>query len=128
MVGNIGDVKAQAKAMFVYFSEVLKKEVRDSEGKVLGRIWDIPLKLGEVYPKSSELIIVNGFPGKSYASVPWLSVANMEDDIILNLKDSDIKFGILPKEYEFLMRRDILDQQVVDTFNHKVRRVNDIHL
>jgi len=32
------------------------------------------------------------------------------------------------KEYEFLLRRDILDQQVVDTYNHKVRRVNDVHL
>ena len=29
---------------------------------------------------------------------------------------------------ELTLRRDILDQQVVDTYNHKVIRINDIHM
>ena len=37
---NIKDIKAQARAMFTNFSEVMKKEVYDVEGKLLGKIWD----------------------------------------------------------------------------------------
>ncbi len=128
-MNNISEVKAQSLAMFINFSQILKKDVCDMDAQALGRVWDISLKLGEVYPKLGDLIISNGFLRRSYACVPWSSVISMEDDIILNLKSAGImKFESSPKEYEFLLRRDILDQQVVDTFNHKVRRVNDVHL
>jgi len=52
----------------------------------------------------------------------------MDDDILLNVKAQDIKFTPNPKDYDFLLKRDMLDQQVVDTYNHKVIRVNEIHL
>ena len=128
MVNSISEAKAQAAAMFINFSTLSKKDVKDADGNVLGKVWDISLKLGEIYPKLGELIISKGFLKRSFASVPWSSVIGIEDDIMLNLKSGDIKFEDIPREYEFLLRRDILDQQVVDTFNHKVRRVNDVHL
>lgn len=114
--------------MFVNFSDILKKEVMDTDGKAIGRVWDISVRLGEVYPKSEDLVIAKGLFDRSYASVAWSCILSMEDDIILNLKTEAVKFDKAPKDYEFLLKRDILDQQVVDTFNHKVRRVNDIHL
>jgi len=117
-----------AATMFLNYSGILKKEILDSAGKFVGKVWDISVKSGEVYPTSGELIIKKGLFKKRYASVPWASISDITDDITLNLKSEDIKFSPAIKEYEFLLKRDILDQQVVDTYNHKVRRVNDIHL
>jgi len=125
---NINDAKAKAAAMFIHFSQILKKDVRDADGKFAGSVWDISLKLGEVYPKTDALIIRRGFFRRQYACVPWSSVSSMEDEVILNMKGEGLIFGPTIKDHDFLIKRDVLDQQVVDTYNHKVRRVNDIHL
>lgn len=128
MVNNISDARMKAAAMFVHFSQILKKDVQDADGKFVGMVWDISLKLGEVYPKTDGLIIRRGSFRRLYACVPWSSVSSMEDEVILNMKGEGLIFGPAVKDYDFLIRRDVLDQQVVDTYNHKVRRVNDIHL
>ena len=127
-IANLEEVKSKAAAMFVNFSELLNKDVLDSEMKFIGKVWDISVKTSEVYPKSDELIIRKGFFDRSYCALLWKYVQEVDDDIVLNIKSADLKFEKLPKEYEFLLKRDILDQQVVDTYNHKVIRVNDIHL
>lgn len=122
------DAKAKAAAMFVYFSDILTEGVLDSEGKFIGDVWDISVKLGDIYPKAEELIMRKGTFNRFYASVPWHKLKNVEGDIVLGIKESDLTFCPTIKNYEFLLKRDMLDQQVVDTYNHKVRRVNDIHL
>lgn len=122
------DPAAMAATMFVNFSSLLKKEILDAEGKYVGKVWDISVKFGEIYPASQELIIRKGFFKRAYAAVPWSAVSEAAEDISLNLKSAEINFTPAIKEYEFLLKRDILDQQIVDTYNHKVRRVNDIHL
>ena len=121
-------IKVQAGEMFINFSKILNKDILDVDEKILGSVWDISVKFGEVYPKTDELIIRKGLFKKLYASLPWSNISALEDDVVLNIKSQDIKFLPAPKGYECLLRRDILDQQVVDTYNHKVRRVNDIHL
>lgn len=128
MADNLNEARIRAAAMFVNFSDLLRKEVVAFDGAFIGKVWDISSKIGEVYPKTEELIICKGFANKVYASIPWSSVGSIEDEITIKLKKEDIVFSANMKEYELLLRRDILDQQVVDTFNHKVRRVNDIHL
>ncbi|MDD5174687.1 MAG: CBS domain-containing protein [Candidatus Omnitrophota bacterium] len=125
---NLEEAKIKAAAMFLNFSDLLGKDVLDSDRKFIGRLWDISAKTSEVYPKSDELIIFKGFIKRYYASVPFSNVSEVDQDVILNVKSEDVKFESAPKDYEFLLRRNILDQQVVDTFNHKVIRVNDIHL
>lgn len=104
------------------------KDVLDSDRRFIGKLWDISAKTSEVYPKSDELIISKGFIKRYYASVSFSNVSEIDGEIILNIKSDEVKFHTAVKDYEFLLRRDILDQQVVDTFNHKVIRVNDIHL
>lgn len=115
--------------MFISFSDILKKDVRCADGSFIGNIWDISVKRQDIYPKTEELIIAQGGAFKRlYAALPWSAVASIEDDVLLNVGKEEIKFSPEEKEYEFMLKRDILDQQVVDTFNHKVRRVNDINL
>ncbi|MCX5667803.1 MAG: hypothetical protein NTY34_05800, partial [Candidatus Omnitrophica bacterium] len=126
---NFEEAKIKAAAMFLNFSSLLGSDVLDSDRKFIGKLWDISAKTSEVYPKSDELIIAKGFIKRYYASVPFSNVSEIDGEVILNIKSDGVKFHSgSPKDYEFLLRRDILDQQVVDTFNHKVIRVNDIHL
>jgi len=122
------EIMARAAAMFLNFSSLLEMDILDADRKFLGRFWDISAKTSEVYPKSDELIIRKGFFKREYASIPFSTVAELDDEIVLNIRSADIKFSPAVKDYEFLLKRDILDQQVVDTHNHKVIRVNDIHL
>ena len=128
MLSGIEEAKAKAAAMFLNFSGLLEKDILDADRKFVGKVWDISAKTSEVYPKSDELIIAKGFIRRYYASVPFSNVLEIDGEVILNIKSDEVKFHPAPKDYEFLLRRDILDQQVVDTFNHKVIRVNDIHL
>jgi CBS domain-containing protein len=118
----------KAQEMFIYFSDILGKDVKSEEGRLLGRVWDLSAKLGETYPKSGDVIIYKGSLNRSYASLPSSSIMSISDDLVVNVNDTPVNFKSGIDNYEFLLKRDVLDQQVVDTFNHKVRRVNDIHL
>jgi CBS domain-containing protein len=127
--GLLAEARAQAAAMFINFSDLLKKDVRSSDGAFVGNVWDIAAGKAETYPRAEELIISRGgIFGRQYAELPWSAVASVDDDVLLNVSSGAIPFGPGIKDYGLLLKRDILDQQVVDTFNHKVRRVNDIDL
>jgi CBS domain-containing protein/sporulation protein YlmC with PRC-barrel domain len=128
MINNLNEAKIRAAEMFVNFSDLLKKDVTAFDGSYIGRVWDISSKLGEIYPKAEELIIYKGTVNRIYGCIPWANVGSVAEEITLGVKKDDVKFSSEIKDYELLLRRDVLDQQVVDTFNHKVRRVNDIHL
>lgn len=128
MINNLNEAKLHAAEMFVNFSDLLRRDVTAFDGSYIGNVWDISSKLGEVYPRAEELIVYKGTAKRLYGCVPWTNVESVGKEIVLGLKKDDVKFSPGIKDYELLLRRDILDQQVVDTFNHKVRRVNDIHL
>lgn len=116
--------------IFIYFSQLLDRPVKDKKQNLIGRLYDIMVKPTEVYPQSAGLIIRKGFTQRKYALIPWSDIAEIEErEILLRTDGSSYKFLERHNNKEELtLRRDILDQQVVDTFNHKVIRVNDIHL
>ena len=116
--------------MFIYFSDLMEKPVYDKLGVVAGNIYDIIVKPTEIYPQSIALIIRKGFINKSYAVIPWDQFEELDEkETTLNIKHSLLNFESRhDSKEEFSLRRDILDQQVVDTYNHKVIRINDIHL
>ncbi len=118
------------KTMFVYFSQLMDRAVIDNNGGLLGGLYDIIVKPTEVYPQSAALIIRKGFPNRKYGMVSWSDILKIDDgEIRVKIDKSKIVFTEKHNNKEELtLRRDILDQQVVDTSNHKVIRVNDIHL
>ena len=117
---DMKEIRDKAREMFANFSDLLKKEVRGSDGELIGRVWDAAVRTGEVYPRVYELIIAKGFFKRLYASVPWSMVHSMDDDITLSKTAAGLIFSGTVHDYELLLKRDVLDQQVVDTFNHKV--------
>jgi len=116
--------------MFIYFSRLMGSDVIDKDGKSVGEIYDIVVRPTEVYPQSSLLIIRKGFLNRKYAVIKWEDIFEIEEkEAKLKIEKSKIIFSEKHNnKEEMTLRRDILDQQVVDTYNHKVIRVNDIHL
>lgn len=122
---------ASNNPVFIYFSQLIEKPVVDRSGAYAGRLWDIIVRSGEIYPVSSACVVKRpSIFGSTYAVVDWKDVASLDTrEITIGVSASELKFlpGYNRKE-ETSLKRDILDQQVVDTYNHNVIRVNDIHM
>jgi len=118
------------KQMFIYFSQLIGRSVLDKDAESAGELYDIVVQPTEIYPQSSQLIIRRGFPNRQYAVIKWSDIQEMDSkEIRLSIDKSGIIFQEKhDNKGEMTLRRDILDQQVVDVYNHKVIRVNDIHL
>ena len=116
--------------MFIFFSQLMDKPVWDKDARQVGEIYDLVVKSSQVYPISDALIIRKGFPNRKYALVNWQDIEKIDKDgSILKIGSGALHFSeIHDDKKELTLRRDILDQQVVDTHNHKVIRVNDIQL
>ncbi len=127
---KIDIAREKAKQMFVYFSQLMDKPAFDKNGVWVGQLYDIIVQPAEIYPQSSHLIIRKGFPNRKYAVIKWQDIEEIDaKEIRLKIDKSGITFeGVHNNKQELTLRRDILDQQVVDIHNHKVIRVNDIHL
>jgi sporulation protein YlmC with PRC-barrel domain len=123
MANNLNNV-------FVYFSALMDKPVLDKDGANIGELYDIVVKPAQVYPQSSSLVIRKGYLNRKYGLVNWPEIQNIDEEAVrLKISGQGIVFQEKHNNKEELtLRRDILDQQVVDTYNHKVIRVNDIHL
>ncbi len=116
--------------LFINFSEILGLDVLDSKGQWLGLLHDIAMNpQGDIFPKATQLIIKKGsLNTREYAVVNWENIAYIEEDVRLKPEGSDIEFQKKLIRCDFSLKRDVLDQQIVDTDNQKVERVNDIHL
>lgn len=114
--------------MFLYFSELQGRFVVDAEGRTIGKLADLKVRLGELFPKVTAVIVRKRRGGK-LASLPWDDVESL-DGILMTLKpgaESRLEPVTVSNE-EILLREDLLDKQVVDTFGAKIERVNDVHL
>lgn len=116
--------------MFIYFSHILNKEVLDKNHELVGRLYEVVTIPTEVYPKSWAMVISQGFFKKKYALIPWGHVLEMDEKgVHLKCEKSSLNFApSLNYQDKLALRRDVLDQQVIDTYNYNVIRVNDIHL
>jgi magnesium transporter len=116
--------------IFIYFSQLLDKPVVDKNNSATGELYDIIVKPSEVYPQSSHLIIRKGISVRKYALIPWSDIADIDEKEIRLKVDKELLVfeDKHDNKEELTLRRDILDQQVVDIQDHKVIRINDIHL
>lgn len=114
--------------MFLYFSDLLDRPVSDPEGKVRGRLADLKVQLGELFPKVNALIIRDR-RGKALRSLDWSLVETIRGGSAVLSPGADGRLtGLEVGNQEILLREDLLDKQVVDTSGARIERVNDIHL
>jgi len=113
---------------FTYFADWMGMPVFDRNNKILGRVFDLFINTQETYPPVTTLVIQRGRLRHVYAEIPWSEVTSTEGLFRIKNALSHLNFKPTINTEAFRVRRDILDQQVVDLHNHKVIRVNDVHM
>ena len=111
----------------IYLSQMLGEPVYDVNGEKIGRVNDLGIATGEVFPRVTALAVEG--PGKTPFMISWRKYVGSFDDCEVRLKvvDTDIRFSYLQPD-EVLIRRDLLNKQIVDTRGMRVVRVNDLKL
>ncbi len=114
----------------IFFSTLLRQSVFDNEGRRLGTLHDLCVTLNETFPVVTALVVRNTLSTLSNTTIiiPWSQVNSLiEPQIRLTVKQSELQTYI-PQPDELLLRRDILDKQIVDTQGFRVVKVNDLQL
>ncbi|MFC1703802.1 magnesium transporter MgtE N-terminal domain-containing protein [Candidatus Omnitrophota bacterium] len=120
-----------SRTVFIFFSRFLKRDVVDKNNNFIGVLHDVTVLPIEVYPKLTDMVIVHGVFLRRYTTVSWSKVVDFDgEDIRVDVDSESLKFSTAEPEpvNGVSLCRDILDQQIIDTFHHNVIRVNDVHL
>ncbi|MGE5276803.1 MAG: magnesium transporter [Acidobacteriota bacterium] len=124
-----GEAPARRESRFLYFSDLLSRQIVDCDGNPIGRLRDLSIRLGEPFPpiqnvyihpagQAAFALIAAGKQVKSWTS----------DPIALSAKLSELRPGRRQDETQILLAEALLDKQVVDVSGAKVERVNDLSL
>jgi magnesium transporter len=110
----------------IYLSAVIGRSVINSKGEKLGTLRDLVMVPGDVFPEVSHIVIK---ARKGLKSLPWNEVALFTHVVIsvTGAKPPGLA-GFESRDGEILVKRDLLDKQIVDVDGAKVVRVNDIKL
>jgi magnesium transporter len=104
-----------------FLSEIVGKPVYDSGHTKVGVIEDVCVPAHQVpYPQVSAIKVGDRW-------VPWSQVETLEDQPKLRVSSSEIREYAL-KPHDVRLRDEVLDHQVVDVEDRKLRRVNDLAL
>jgi magnesium transporter len=109
----------------MFVSDLLKKPVIDRVGEKFGRITDIIIEIGELYPKVTGFE-VGRFTERYIINHQTVDVINKRILSLKFLKDDVYKREL--KDNEIYLQKDLLDKQIVDTHGCKVVRINDLML
>ncbi|MGB8657862.1 MAG: CBS domain-containing protein [Candidatus Zixiibacteriota bacterium] len=122
------DLQQEAAKMFVFLSDILNRRATDSEGMTIGKVTDFRVELGEPFPPVVALR-VRQKRGEKFVSFGWRAVESISGNVIKLKPGADVQVTDLrAQEGEILLKDEVLDKQVVDTYGAKIERVNDLHL
>jgi magnesium transporter len=109
---------------FYFFSDFLNRKVCNASGQRVGKITDLVAERTEPYPMIIGMMVQTRRK-KTY--LPWERIIQIEPRLTLSEKELvDLKTS-LPEKDIILLREEVMDKQIVDTFGAKVVRVNDLH-
>lgn len=109
----------------VYASEVLAKDVIDQYGRKAGVLWDFLIGPGDVYPCILKLIV------KANGELLGVDVQNLHlfNKFIITIRREEAGFSpYQQQEGDILVKKHVLDKQILDINGAKVVRVNDVKL
>src|SRR3989304_2400584 len=100
---------------FLYFSEILGRDVLDDKNQVVGKLCDMVLRLNnEVFPKAESIIVKKGLLRKEFANILLEDFQEIDGELKLKITRDQIKFQRQPFVSDFSIGQHVLDQQVVD--------------
>jgi hypothetical protein len=101
--------------------------VLDAAGVRLGRLSDLAARLDAPVPLATRLLYRSGRLGRQHA-IPFSAVAALDTSTIrLSLSGGDLRDDPLHGD-ELLLRRHVLDAQIVDVVGRRLTRVEDVLL
>lgn len=109
----------------MYISEFIKKPVFDETGKKIGRLKDAIVSSEVSYPIIKAIIVEK--VDKKTVNIPYNYIKNIGNETRLKTSLDKIKEYKI-KNFDIRLWEDVLDRQVVDIEDKKVRRVNDIKI
>jgi len=109
----------------VYFSEVLNKGIIDQHGKGIGTLWDLAIVPGPKYPRVVKLILERR---KKLFEIPLENLHLFNRYLITVNVDKHALDPYESSESDILIKKHILDKQILDVNGAKVVRVNDLKL
>ncbi|HXR64605.1 MAG TPA: magnesium transporter [Ktedonobacteraceae bacterium] len=113
----------------IFLSTLLRENVCDLNGRRLGTLKDICVSLSESFPVVTALVVSQPALTNNDLIIPWTQVDNLEEEHKIHLTVKQPQIGsYTPFPDEILLRRDILDTQIVDTQGFRVVKVNDLKL
>ncbi|WP_298431902.1 CBS domain-containing protein [Geobacter sp.] len=120
-------MNATALVNELYLSSVLDRTVINDQGQEVGKLWDLIMVPGEVFPEVSHLLVKDG---KTVIAIPWREITLFTPFVISAAAPLErlLRQKYIPQDGDILLRRDILDKQIVDVDGAKVVRVNDLKL
>jgi len=110
-----------------YISDLVRMNVADRSGQVVGRVKDIAVLPGDVFPLVTKLLITRRKQREPFV-VAWSAVRSVSAEVVtlLSLVDEIQPGAVEPGE--ILLAESLLDRQIVDVKGHRVVRVNDLKL
>jgi len=110
-----------------YLSELIRMNVVDRDGNLVGRLQDIAVRPGETFPLVAKLT-VRRRGRRETLIVPWSALRSVSTEAVtLNRPLADIPPGHT-EEGDLLLAESVLDKQIVDVEGHRVVKVNDLKL
>ena len=111
----------------LYLTEILELPVYDASGKKIGRVAEVAAASVNQPPRVTLLLLKNGKDALT-RSVPFEDVSSLSVDAVrLRISGEQVQ-SFQPDESLLLLRKDLLDQQIIDVNGRKVVRINDLSL
>jgi magnesium transporter len=111
---------------FYFFCDFLNRGVYNPLGQKVGKLSDLVAERAEPYPMVIGMVVrTKGREKRIY--LPWQKIVRIEPEITLSEGELHRLQTFLPQKDIILLREEVMDKQIVDTFGAKVVRVNDLH-
>ena len=112
----------------IFLSALLRQSIVDNDNRRVGSVRDVCVSLDETFPVITALVAYTSLGSNSDLIIPWSQIHSIEEsEVRLTVKNDQI-VPYTPDPNELLLRRDILDKQIVDTQGFRVVKVNDLKL
>jgi CBS domain-containing protein len=120
---------ARPREEFFYLSQLLDRPVLSRDGRHVGRLVEVGCAADEPFPRVATYYVKPGWLASVTLAAPAPAFAELPADRLrLAVATSELQPSERRLPDEILLRREILDKQIVDTDGARVVRVNDVHL
>ena len=109
----------------IFLTSIVDRPVEGKTGEPIGRLEDLIVRMGDDrYPPITGLVVRDG---RRRFFVPGQHLQSINGTVQLSSSIVDLQ-GFTRRSGEVLLRRDVLDHQLIDITGRRIVRVNDVQL